>query len=167
MDAMRRSINTVFYQMGIDVGPANVAETAHKMGIPAQRQDGKDGPTLAQKDGTTAAGISIGQYEVRTIDQAQGFGVFATGGTLHPAHFVYKVDRRRRQGRLLRTSDDAKQVIDSKVANDVTYSMKPVADGLPATRWTTAGSRRRRPAPSSTWTPAATATPGWSASPPR
>jgi membrane peptidoglycan carboxypeptidase len=121
---MRRSINTVFYQMGIDAGPSSVAELAHKMGIPAKRENGA--ATLQEKDGTTAAGISIGQYEVRTIDQAQGFGVFATGGTLHPAHFVDKVIDSG--GKVVYShEDDPKQVLDSKVANDVTYSMKPVA----------------------------------------
>jgi membrane peptidoglycan carboxypeptidase len=125
MDAMRRSINTVFYKMGIDAGPSNVAETAHKMGIPVKRTDNGQ-PTLQEKNGNTVAGISIGQYEVRTIDQAQGFGVFATGGTLHPAHFVSKVVNSA--GRTVYSHDDeAKQVIDSKVANDVTYAMKPVA----------------------------------------
>jgi membrane peptidoglycan carboxypeptidase len=125
LDAMRRSINTVFYKMGMDAGPANVAETAHRMGIPAQRPDGVK--TLQEKDGTTQAGISIGQYEVRTIDQAQGYGVLATGGTLHPAHFVAKVVDSG--GRTVYQNDDkAKQVLDSKVANDVTYSMEPVAE---------------------------------------
>ena len=124
MDAMRRSVNTVFYRMGIDAGPANVAETAHKMGIPAERSNGQK--TLQEKDGTTQAGISIGQYEVRTIDQAQGYGVFATGGTLHPAHFVAKVVDAT--GRVVYQHEDkSSQAIDSKVANDVTFSMKPVA----------------------------------------
>ncbi len=124
MDAMRRSVNTVFYRMGIDAGPANVAATAHKMGIPAARSNGQK--TLQEKDGTTQAGISIGQYEVRTIDQAQGYGVFATGGTLHPAHFVAKVVDST--GRVVYQHEDkSSQAIDAKVANDVTFAMKPVA----------------------------------------
>jgi membrane peptidoglycan carboxypeptidase len=63
---------------------------------------------------------------VRTIDQAQGYGVFATGGTLHPAHFVAKVVDST--GRVVYQHEDkSSQAIDSKVANDVTFSMKPVA----------------------------------------
>jgi membrane peptidoglycan carboxypeptidase len=124
MDAMRRSVNTVFYRMGIDAGPANVADTAHKMGIPAERPNGQK--TLQEKDGTTQAGISIGQYEVRTIDQAQGYGVFAAGGVLHPAHFVAKVVDST--GKVVYQHEDkASRALDPKVANDVTYSMKPVA----------------------------------------
>ncbi len=124
MDAMRRSINTVFYRMGIDAGPASVAAIAHKMGIPAERSNGQK--TLQEKDGTTQAGISIGQYEVRTIDQAQGYGVFAAGGQLHPAHFVAKVVDST--GRVVYQHEDKPSpAIDEKVANDVTYSMKPVA----------------------------------------
>jgi len=121
---MRRSVNTVFYRMGIDAGPANVADTAHKMGIPAERPNGQK--TLQEKDGTTQAGISIGQYEVRTIDQAQGYGVFAAGGVLHPAHFVAKVVDST--GKVVYQHEDkASRALDPKVANDVTYSMKPVA----------------------------------------
>jgi membrane peptidoglycan carboxypeptidase len=110
--------------MGLDAGPANVADTAHKMGIPAQRSNGRK--TLQEKDGTTQAGISIGQYEVRTIDQAQGYGVLAAGGALHPAHFVAKVVDST--GRVVYQHEDKpSRAIDAKVANDVTYSMKPVA----------------------------------------
>ena len=32
--AMTKSINTVFYQMGVDVGPAAVVDAAHQAGIP-------------------------------------------------------------------------------------------------------------------------------------
>ena len=32
--AMTKSINTVFYRMGLDVGPARVVDAAHQAGIP-------------------------------------------------------------------------------------------------------------------------------------
>ena len=125
LDAMRRSINTVFYQMAIDAGPENVAKTFRRMvDLPAKRPDTKK-PTL-QQDGKTAAGIGIGQYEVRPIDQATGFGVFAAGGTLHPTHLVTKVLDGAGEV-VYEHADKSKQVLDSKVANDVTYAMKPVA----------------------------------------
>jgi membrane peptidoglycan carboxypeptidase len=124
LDAMRRSINTVFYEMAIETGPVTVAGTAHKLGIPTKRTDnGK--PTL-QTDGNVEAGISIGAYEVRAIDQATAFGTLASGGTLHPTHFVEKVIDVNGQT-VWEHEDKPKQVIDSKVANDVTYAMKPVA----------------------------------------
>jgi membrane peptidoglycan carboxypeptidase len=163
MDAMRRSVNTVFYRMGIDAGPANVADTAHRMGIPAERSNGQK--TLQEKDGTTQAGISIGQYEVARSTRRRATACSPPGGALHPAHFVAKVVDST--GRVVYQHEDkASRAIDAKVANDVTYSMKPVA-AASEDPLATGASRRRRPAPSNTWTPAATATPGWSASPPR
>ena len=125
LEAMRRSINTVFYQMALDVGPANVAKLAHKMGVPAKRTD-NGAPTLAEKNGNTAAGIGIGQYEVRPLDQAAGFSVFANGGVQHPAHFVTRV--LDSSGHVvLENGVKSFRALDSKVANDVTYAMKPIA----------------------------------------
>ena len=34
---MTRSVNTVFYKMGIDAGPQRVADAAHQAGIPADQ----------------------------------------------------------------------------------------------------------------------------------
>jgi membrane peptidoglycan carboxypeptidase len=124
LEAMKRSINTVFYQMAVDVGPNNVATIAHALGVPEKRQNGT--PTLQQR-GATGGGIGIGQYEVRPIDQATSFGTIAAGGELHPTHFVDKV--LDRNGNIVyEHKDNAKRAIDPKVANDVTYAMKPVAE---------------------------------------
>ncbi len=75
LEAMKRSINTVFYDMAIQVGPRNVADTAHRMGIPAKRTDNGQ-PTLQLRGGTDGS-IGIGRYEVRPLDQAVGFSVFS------------------------------------------------------------------------------------------
>jgi len=125
LEAMKRSINTVFYDMAIQVGPRNVAETAQRMGIPAKRTDNGQ-PTL-QVRGSTDGSIGIGRYEVRPLDQAVGFSVFASGGVLHPSYLVQKVTDS--SGAVLFEHKDApKQVLDRKVANDVTYALEPVAE---------------------------------------
>ena len=124
LEAMKRSINTVFYDMAIQTGPRNVADTAHRMGIPAKRTDNGQ-PTLQAK-GVTDGSIGIGRYEVRPVDQAVGFSVFASGGVLHPPYFVQKVTDG--SGAVLFEHKDApKQVLDRKVANDVTYALEPIA----------------------------------------
>ncbi|RUQ01535.1 penicillin-binding protein, partial [Microbacterium sp. HSID17254] len=51
-EAMTKSINTVFYRMGLDVGPQRVADAAHQAGIPA---DLLPNPT---------GGVSLGDREV-------------------------------------------------------------------------------------------------------
>jgi membrane peptidoglycan carboxypeptidase len=124
LEAMKRSINTVFYDMAIQVGPDNVAELAHKLGVPVKQTN--NGTLTLQKDGVTDGSIGIGRYEVRPIDQAVSFGVFAAGGQLHQPYFVQKV--LDNAGHVLYEHKDShKQVLDPKVANDVTYAMKPVA----------------------------------------
>jgi membrane peptidoglycan carboxypeptidase len=128
LQAMKRSINTVFYDLAVRVGPPRVAATAHRMGVAATR-NGK--PTL-QQNGTTAGGIGIGQYEVRPIDQAVGFATLASGGIHRPAYFVQQVSDA--SGAVLyRQHDGGQRVIDAKVANDVTYALEPVArySGVP------------------------------------
>jgi membrane peptidoglycan carboxypeptidase len=124
LEAMKRSINTVFYDMALQVGPRNVADTAHRMGVPVRRTD--DGQPTLQLHGTTDGSIGIGRYEVRPIDQAVGFSVFATGGILHQPYFVQKVTDSS-GAVLFQHKDAATQVLDRKVANDVTYALEPVA----------------------------------------
>ncbi|WP_236792826.1 transglycosylase domain-containing protein [Amycolatopsis sp. GM8] len=98
-DAMTQSVNTVFYRMGADVGVSNVRQAAWDAGIPKQittslgatydslQNDKADGTGT----GTTELGISIGQYGVRPIDQAQGYATFAANGQYVPLHMVARV----------------------------------------------------------------------------
>jgi membrane peptidoglycan carboxypeptidase len=122
LEAMKRSINTVFYDLAVQVGPKNVAAMAQQMGV-AATHNGK--PTL-QQNGTTAGGIGIGQYEVRPVDQAVGFSTLADGGVRRPAYFVQRVTDTA--GHVLyQRPGTGQRVLDAAVANDVTYSMEPVA----------------------------------------
>ena len=98
-DAMTQSVNTVFYQMAYQVGVENVRQAAWDAGIPKKITPalGKPFDSLQQVDangkgtGVTELGISIGQYQVRPIDQAQGYATFANNGMYIPAHFVTRV----------------------------------------------------------------------------
>ncbi len=123
--AMKMSLNTVFYKMGLQVGPDNVAATAHAAGVPLRNPD-TSAPTLRDADGHTEAGISIGQYEVRPIDQAAGFATFADGGVEHKPYFVQKVIDA--SGRVLyQHNPSGRRAFSQQVANDTTYSMEQVA----------------------------------------
>lgn len=98
-DAMTESINTVFYQMGYQVGVDKVRQAAWSAGIPKQVTSslGSTFDTLQNVDangkgtGVTELGISIGQYQVRPIDQVQGYATFANNGMYIPMHFVSRV----------------------------------------------------------------------------
>ena len=86
--AMTNSLNTVFYAMGIKTGLKNVQATAWEAGIPKTY---KGQTTLQDSNGNIAGGLSIGQYEVRPRDQAQGYATLANYGNYIPSHFVTKV----------------------------------------------------------------------------
>jgi membrane peptidoglycan carboxypeptidase len=98
-DAMTQSVNTVFYRMGADVGVSAVRQAAWDAGIPKKittslgasydslQNDSADGTGT----GTTELGVSIGQYAVRPIDQAQGYATFAANGQYVPLHMVARV----------------------------------------------------------------------------
>ncbi|MDQ4115608.1 MAG: penicillin-binding protein, partial [Actinomycetota bacterium] len=115
-EAMTRSINTVFFRMGLDVGPQKVADAAHQAGIPA---DLLPNPT---------GGISLGDREVHPEDMASAYATFAADGMHRAPFMVQKVTAS--DGRVLfdrGTTDTGKQVMPEEVARNVTESMTDVA----------------------------------------
>ncbi|MFD2416747.1 transglycosylase domain-containing protein [Amycolatopsis pigmentata] len=99
-DAMTQSINTVFYQMGAQIGVGTVRQAAWSAGIPKQITSSlgstfdslqNTDPRTGQGTGNTELGISIGQYPVRPLDQAQGYATFANDGKYVPAHLVSRI----------------------------------------------------------------------------
>jgi membrane peptidoglycan carboxypeptidase len=112
--AMTKSVNTVFYKMGIDTGPQRVVDAAHQAGIPANELPN---PT---------AGISLGDKEVRAIDMASAFATFAADGMLREPYVVAKVTAA--DGRVLydHATTTGKQAVPQQVARNVTESMKDV-----------------------------------------
>ena len=122
--SMTQSLNTVYASLAHDVGDANVAATAHTMGIPSVRPGSKT-KTL-QLNGSTGFRIGIGGYEVRPIDQATGYATIADGGTAHASYFVQKVTTST--GHVIYTHrDKGKRALDPKVANDTAFGMEGVA----------------------------------------
>ncbi|MDT4937170.1 MAG: hypothetical protein QOG80_841 [Pseudonocardiales bacterium] len=129
-NAMKYSLNTTFDQMAVTVGPDNVRDTAWAAGV-AKTVGGTT--TLVDSDGHTGFGIGIGDYPVRTIDQAAGFATFANNGTHNSAYFVQEaIDS---SGAVVyRHRAAPAHALDPKVANDVTLTLEPIAaysgDGL-------------------------------------
>jgi membrane peptidoglycan carboxypeptidase len=112
--AMTKSVNTVFYKMGIDTGPARVVDAAHQAGIPG---DELPNPT---------AGVALGDKEVRPVDMAAAFATFAADGIRHDPYVVTKVTAA--DGRVLYDHGRAtgEQAVPQPVARNVTESMKDV-----------------------------------------
>jgi membrane peptidoglycan carboxypeptidase len=76
--AMTISNNVIYHQLGIEVGPQNVANAAKQAGITSP---------LANPD----AGIALGDKEVTPFDLASAYATIAAGGVYHRPHLVTKV----------------------------------------------------------------------------
>ncbi|HEY0576450.1 MAG TPA: transglycosylase domain-containing protein [Pseudonocardia sp.] len=113
--AMTQSINTIFYQLAVQVGPGAVARAAHQAGIPNELLPS---PT---------AGIALGDKEVHPGDMAAAYGTFANNGVYHASHMITKVETA--DGRVLYDggTDPGQQRMDQQVARNVTESMIDVA----------------------------------------
>ena len=134
-DAMTKSVNTVFYRMADDIGVAAVRDAAWDAGIPRRTTTSLGGsfdslqnydPATGNGNGTTELGISIGQYPVRPLDQAQGFATFAAGGMYTPLHIVSRVTDDS-GAEMYRFSTAPQRKFDENIATAVTQSMTDVA----------------------------------------
>jgi len=124
--ALKLSLNTVYYQLTVDIGPQLVADTAHAAGIPLTFPDGKK--TLVGENGEPPnAGIGLGGYNVRPVAMAGAYATFANDGVQHDTYFVQKVVTSDGTVLLDRGAPAGKQTIDAAVAKNVTAAMEPIA----------------------------------------
>ena len=63
--AMTKSVNTVFYKMGIDTGPQRVVDAAHQAGIPSDELPDPDGGHRAGRQGGPPDRHGVGVRDVR------------------------------------------------------------------------------------------------------
>jgi len=113
--AMTKSINTIFYQLAVQVGPSAVAQAAHQAGIPDS--------LLANP----TAGIALGDKEVHPGDMASAYGTFAADGVYHAPHLITKVETSDNRVLYDSAGGAGEQRIDAQVARNVTESMMNVA----------------------------------------
>jgi membrane peptidoglycan carboxypeptidase len=113
--AMTKSINTVYYQLAVQVGPEAVARAAHSAGIPKDLLP------------TPTAGIALGDKEVHAVDMASAFATFAANGVYRAPHMITKVETSDNRVLYDGTFDPGEQRIDPQVARNVTESMLDVA----------------------------------------
>jgi len=77
--ATLRSDNTVFAQLDLDLGPKEVAKTAHKMGI------------TTKLDGLPAEGLGGLRLGVSPLEMADAYATLASGGVHHKPTAIIKV----------------------------------------------------------------------------
>ena len=80
--ATLRSDNTVFAQLTLDVGPENVADMAHKLGVRA---------SLKTREGAYVPSLGLGAMGVSPLDMASGYATLAAGGMYSRPMAITKV----------------------------------------------------------------------------
>jgi penicillin-binding protein 1A len=80
--ATLRSDNTVFAQLTLDVGPENVADMAHKLGVRA---------SLKTREGAYVPSLGLGAMGVSPLDMASAYATIAAGGIYSRPMAITKV----------------------------------------------------------------------------
>jgi penicillin-binding protein 1A len=95
-EATWESVNVVFAQLGLDVGPENFARTAYDMGITsplgikgARETPCKLGPNCFIPPADAIGGLSVG---VTPLEQANAYATLANGGTRHDPTAIDRVE---------------------------------------------------------------------------
>jgi penicillin-binding protein 1A len=112
-DATIHSVNVVFAQLDLDVGPENVKQMAEKMGI------------TSPLDGIPAEGIGGLRIGVTPLEQADAYATFADGGVHHPATAIAKVEFPNGKTDVPE-EDAAERVFSDGIAYEATDIMKGV-----------------------------------------
>ncbi len=113
--AVNESINTWFYQLGIEVGPDRVADAAHQAGIPDDLLPDPSG------------GIALGDKEVHPIDMASAYATFAAEGVYHEPFIVSRVEAADGEVLYERAEQEGRQAVPQQVARNVIEAMLEVA----------------------------------------
>ncbi|MEU5833352.1 transglycosylase domain-containing protein [Streptomyces diacarni] len=133
--AMDKSVNSVFAQMGIDVGPKKVKQTAIDLGLP------KTTPNLTE-DGSIALGVATAS----PLDMAEAYATLANHGKHGHYSMVSKITR---GGEVVDLPDhDSERAVSRAAADTTTASLRSVVEGGTGTAAQAAG----RPAAGKTGT---------------
>jgi membrane peptidoglycan carboxypeptidase len=115
--ATDRSVNSVYAQMAVDVGPANVARTAVALGLPA------DTPDL-----TASPSIALGPATASVLDMAEAYATLANHGR-HGAYTLVEKITKDGSEEVELPDRDGKQAVSREAADTTTTMLQSVVDG--------------------------------------
>ncbi|MFF0448186.1 transglycosylase domain-containing protein [Streptomyces sp. NPDC004609] len=133
--ATDKSVNSVYAQMAVDVGPAKVEQTAIGLGIPANTPDLGPSPSIA-----------LGPATASVLDMTEAYATLANHGRHGTYTLVSKVTKDGVDVRLPRTAPE--QVVSREAADTTTSVLQSVVEGGTGTAAQSAG----RPAAGKTGT---------------
>ncbi|WP_406508459.1 transglycosylase domain-containing protein [Streptomyces sp. NBC_00212] len=114
--ATDKSVNAVYAQMAVDVGPSKVKQTAIDLGIPADTPDMPNGPSIAL--GTATASV---------LDMTQAYATLAGHGRHGTYTMVESVIKDGEKTEL--PSQDTKQAVSREAADTTTSMLQSVVEG--------------------------------------
>ncbi len=115
-EAMDKSINAVFAQMGVDVGVENVQDTAIALGLP------KDTPNMPAN-----ASISLGVATASPLNMAEAYATLANHGVHRDHTLVQKVTRGAETLKL--PERDGERAVPREAADTTTAVLESVVEG--------------------------------------
>lgn len=124
--ATEHSVNTVYVQLGQDVGLNRVIKNAKKVGI-------QTGPWCPLGPGNTkmdtGASTPLGPMDVCPMQQAGGYATFANKGKYVQPTAVDKVTNASGDRVIYKSDPDPKKVFSKGVAGDTLYALQKVVQG--------------------------------------
>ena len=112
LTATANSINAVFVQLAVDVGPPKIVEAAHAMGI--------------QSELDPFCSLTLGVEEVTPLEMASAFTTLANHGVHCQPFAITRVEDRNGNPLINRKRGGCEQVIPRKVADDVAGMLRLV-----------------------------------------
>jgi penicillin-binding protein 1A len=114
LNAIAHSVNTIFAQVAVRVGPSNIVDVAHRLGVRSPLKP--------------VCSITLGPEGVSPLDMATAFATLAAGGIRHYPEDVRRVTTAEgvRLGRLRRR---ARRVVSVNTVRTVTYALTGVIKG--------------------------------------
>jgi penicillin-binding protein 1A len=111
LDATANSVNTIFSQVVLDVGPDNIVTMAHRMGIRSPLQP--------------VCSITLGTQAVTPLEMTDGYATLASRGVRRWPEPIQEVQAP--SGKVvMQPKGDPKRVLPQKVADLVTYALEGV-----------------------------------------
>ncbi|MFJ7963384.1 transglycosylase domain-containing protein [Streptomyces sp. NPDC096324] len=120
--ATDRSVNSVYAQMAVDVGPTTVKKTAVALGLPA-----------GTPDLTASPSIALGPATASVLDMAEAYATLANHGRHGPYTLVEKITKDGSENVKLPAQDDEgsadRQAVSREAADTTTSMLQSVVDG--------------------------------------
>jgi penicillin-binding protein 1A len=115
VDATRVSSNTAFAQLMLEVGPENVVDLAHRMGVAS--------------DLSAVNSLTLGTSEVSPLDMAVGFSTLANRGVHNAPDFITRIEQVEEDGDVVTLEEahpSGDRVLTESEADQVTHALRQV-----------------------------------------